>query len=187
MDRIPDTIDMAVVADRIKPLAHQASEGLRQTSEGLRHTSEGLLHSLEQAREVIADRIDDVDVPAFDFEPSAALALAAQSLPFIRDRARVRTGRSPLQWLLISIALAVAATVATVVLKALVQRLMEEREAWSPQVGQGGPRAVAPVAIPITDDTMAGVQGFEAAGEDAERDSIEGDEARLEERAVEAG
>ena len=88
MDRIPETIDMAVVAERIRPLAHQASEGLRQTSDSLRQT-------LDHARDVIVERIEEVDAPSFDLEPAAALALAAQSLPLLRGRARARAGRSP--------------------------------------------------------------------------------------------
>jgi hypothetical protein len=173
MDRM-ENIDMAVMADRLRPLAHQASEGLRQTSDSLRET-------LDHARDVIAERIEDVDMPAFDLEPAAALAMAAQSLPFLRDRARQRAGRSPLQWLVIAIAVAGLTVLATFLLSALAERLIAARKPSA--LERTGPRAVPPVAIPISDTAGAATQ-TEAVDSDAD---AEADTTEAEERAVEAG
>jgi hypothetical protein len=181
MDRM-ETIDMAVVADRIRPLAQQASEGLRTTSDSVRQTSDSLRQTLDHARDVIAERIEDVDLPAFDLEPGAALAMAAQSLPFLRSRARARAGRSPLQWLLIAIAVAGVTVLATFVLSALAERLIAQRKP-SALVARSAPDPVSPVAIPIS-DSAAPSTGDEVHDLDVDADL---DTSEVQERAVEAG
>lgn len=126
MDLMPDTMDAAAVADRIRPLAQQASEGLRHTSEGLRHTSESLRQGLEQAREAIADRIE-IEAPAFSLEPpAAAVALAARDLPFLR-REPPRRELGNVQWLLLALAMAGAAMLAAFAVTVIVQRRAEQR------------------------------------------------------------
>jgi hypothetical protein len=52
MERRPEDIDMAALAARIRPLAHQASEGLQQASEDLRKT-------IDHAGGAIATRVAD--------------------------------------------------------------------------------------------------------------------------------
>jgi len=156
MERIPETIDVAAMAERIRPLAHQASESLR-------HTSDSLLQSLDHAREFIADRIDS-DAPAVLVEQPRAITLAARSLPIAARLRDLR--RSPLEWLVVAIATAVVATLAAFTIAAIVRRL-QARRASSAAEGPAMKR-VEPVAIPISEATADVAAEAEAAVEQAE-------------------
>jgi hypothetical protein len=163
MERIPETIDVAVVAERIRPLAHQASESLRHTSESLRQTSESLRQSLDHAREVITERIES-DAPVVLVERPAAIALAARGLP-IAGRMR-DLGRSPLQWLALAIATALVATLAAFAIAAIARQLQARGRSGATEA-PAIPR-VEPVAIPISEATTDAEAGADAAVERTE-------------------
>jgi hypothetical protein len=155
MERIPETIDVVAMAERIRPLAHQASESLR-------HTSDGLRQSVEHAREFIADRIDS-DAPVVLVERPAAITLAARSLPVAARLRDLR--RSPLEWLLVAIATTLVAMLAAFTVAAIVRRL---RARSSSAAEEPAIKRVEPVAIPISEATADVAAEAQAAVEQAE-------------------
>jgi hypothetical protein len=165
MDRIPETIDVADLAERLKPLAHQTSESLRQTSDSLRAT-------IDRIRTAVADRVE-AEMPIVLLERPAALALTTRGLTLEPPVARVRGGRSPVQWLLVAIAVAVVVTLGAVVLAAIGRRLQGSRRQGpaAPPVTQPAER----IAIPIA----------KASGDAAEE--MEAEDAELAGRVAEAG
>ncbi len=165
MDRIPETIDVADLAERLKPLAHQTSESLRQTSEGLRAT-------IDRARTAVADRVE-AEMPIMLLERPAALALTTRRLTLEPSVALVRGGRSPVQWLLVAIAVAALATLGAVVLVAIVRRLQGSRRQGP--VAQPVNQPAERIAIPIA----------EATGDTAEE--VEAEVAELADRVTGAG
>jgi hypothetical protein len=179
MERIPDTVDVAMVAERLRPLAQQASEGLRHTSEGLRHTSEGLRHAsdsllqtLDEAREAIVERIGS-DAPIVLVERPAAVALAARSLPVAARLRDLRRG--PLQWLALAVATAVVATLAALTIAAIARRMQARRASV---VKEGAlVETVEPVVIAISEE------GGDAAAQEQAEAALDD----VEERVAEAG
>jgi len=163
MDRIPETIDMADLAERLRPLAHQTSEGLHQTSDSLRAT-------IDHARTAIADRIE-AEMPIVLLERPAALGLTTRRLTLEPTVALARSGRGPVQWLLVAIAVAVLATLGAVVLAGIIRRLQESR--------RRGPAALAvtqpaePVAIPIVKATGDAAKEIGAEVEAAGTESVD--------------
>jgi hypothetical protein len=171
MDRIPDTVDVAMVTERLRPLAQQASEGLRHTSEGLRHASDSLRHTLDDAREAIVERIGP-DAPIVLVERPSAVALVARSLPVAARLRDLR--RSPLQWLALAVATAVVATLAALTIAAIARRMQARRAS----VLDGAlVEAVEPVVIAISEE------GDEAASQEQAEAALDD----VEERVAEAG
>ncbi|HYO18873.1 MAG TPA: hypothetical protein VES02_09450 [Dermatophilaceae bacterium] len=165
MDRIPETIDVADLVERLKPLAHQTSERLHQTSESVRQ-------AIDHARAAIADRVK-AEMPIMLLERPAALALPTRRLTFEPPLPLARGGRSPVQWLLVAIAVAVLATLSAVVLAAIVRRLQGSRRR-GPTI-QPVTRPAEPVAIPVVN----------SIGDAAEE--VEAEHAELADRVAEAG
>jgi hypothetical protein len=163
MERIPDTVDVAVIAERLRPLAQQASESLRHTSEGLRHTSEDLWQSLDHAREAVADRLAP-DAPVTPVRRPAAFTLAARGLPVAARLRDLR--RSPLEWLALAVATAVVATLAAIAIAALARRMQARRERST--IAGAGVEAVQPVVIPISEEVADDATGAETARDDVE-------------------
>lgn len=177
MERIPDTVDVAVITERLRPFAQQAAEGLRHTSDGLRQTSEGLWQSLDHAREVIADRLEP-DAPVMLVRRPALSTLAASGLPVASRLRDFR--RSPLEWLALAVATAVLATLAAFAIAAVARRV-QARRGRSVKAG-AGVAAMQPVVIPISEEAADVVAGAEAAAAGAEAAVDD-----LEERVAEAG
>jgi hypothetical protein len=165
MDRIPETIDVADLAERLRPLAHQ-------TSEGLRHTSESVRQTIDHARTAIVDRVE-AEMPIVLLERPAALALTTRRLTLEPTVALARGGRGPVQWLLVAIAVAVLATLGAVVLAAIIRRLQGSRR--RAPAAQAVAQPAEPVAIPIV----------QATGDAA--DEVETEVAELVDRVAEAG
>jgi hypothetical protein len=163
MERIPDTVDVAVITERLRPLAQQATEGLRHTTEGLRHTSDSLRLSLDHAREAIADRLEP-DAPVVLERRPAALTLVARGLPVAARLRDLR--RSPLEWLALAVATAIVATLAAFAIAALARRMQARRERST--IGGAGVEAVQPVVIPISEEVADVATGAEAARDDVE-------------------
>jgi hypothetical protein len=152
MDRIPETIDVADLVERLKPLAHQTSEGLHQTSAGVRQI-------IDHARTAIVDRVE-AEMPIVLLERPAALALTTRRLTFEPPRSLARGGGSPVQWLLVAIAVAVLATLGFVALAAFIRRRQESRRG-SP-TAQAVTQPMEPVAIPIVNATGHAAHEVEA-------------------------
>lgn len=165
MDRIPETIDVADVVERLKPLAHHTSESLHQTSESVRQ-------AIDHARTAIADRVE-AEMPIVLLERPAALALTTRRLTFEPPPFLARGGRSPVQWLLVAITVAVLATLGAVVLTAIIRRLQGSRRRGP--TAQAVAQPVEPVAIPIV----------EATGDVASE--VEAEVAELVDQVAEAG
>jgi hypothetical protein len=169
MERIPDTVDVAVITERLRPLAQQASEGLRHTTEGLLHTTDGLRQSLEHAREAIVDRLEP-EAPVVIVPTPAAITLAARGFPLA---ARLRDfRRSPLEWLALAVATAVVAALAAFAIAAVARRVQARRASVTPHAEPAAP--AEPVVIPIS-------------GEVADAAAEAGIPPDVEERVAEAG
>lgn len=177
MERIPDTVDVAVITERLRPLAQQAAEGLRHTSEGLRHTSDGLRHtseglwrSLDHAREAIADRLEP-DAPVMLVRRPTSFSLAALGLPMAARLRDLR--RSPLEWLALAVATVVLATLTAFAIAAVARRMQARRERL---VKAGASvEAMQPVVIPISEEPADVAADAETARDE------------MEERVAEAG
>lgn len=157
MDRMPETIDVADVVERLKPLAHQTSESLHQTSESVRQ-------AIDHARTAIADRVE-AEMPVVLLARPAALALTTRRLTFEPPRSLVWGSRSPVQWLLVAITVAVLATLGAVVLAAIIRRLQGSRRRGP--TAQAVTQPVEPVAIPIVEATGDAAREVEAQVADA--------------------
>jgi hypothetical protein len=159
MDRIPETLDVAELAERLRPLAHQTSESLRQMTEGLRAT-------IDRARTAVADRVE-AEMPIVLLERPAALALTTRRLTLEPSVAPVRGGRSPVRWLLVAIAVAALATLGAVVLVTIVRQLQGSRREGP--VAQPVTQPAERIAIPIVEATDAAEEVEAEVAESADR------------------
>jgi len=176
MDRIPETIDVADLVERLKPLAHQTSESLHQTSESLHQTAESVRQAIDHARTAIADRVE-AEMPIVLLERPAALALTTRRLTFEPPLSLARGGRSPVQSLLVAIAVAVLATLGAMVLAAIIRRLQGNRRRGP--AAQPVTQPAERVAIPIAKATGDAVEEVKT--------EVEAEGAELADRIAEAG
>jgi hypothetical protein len=138
---LAETIETTIVAEHLRPL--------------LDHTSDSLRTSLEQARGAIADRAPGA-LPSSLLESPALLAITSHLLPQKPPPAPARWslpswGAS--RWLLLSLVVAVTATLAAFAIAAVVREL--RRESTSGTSGlPAGPRDR--IAIPVTESQAGG-------------------------------
>jgi hypothetical protein len=135
---LAETIETTIVAEHLRPL--------------LDHTSDSLRTSLEQARGAIADRAPGA-LPSGLLESPALLAITSHLLPQKPPPAPARWslpswGAS--RWLLLSLVVAVTATLAAFAIAAVVRELRRESTSGLP----AGPRDR--IAIPVTESQAGG-------------------------------